>query len=185
MKTQEDILLSLIQGRAGYDFASGEVGWTRGSDACTWFGITCNDAGDVTGISLTGYALKATLPSDFSALSILEVLILTNCDLSGTIPPTVAQMTNLREVDLSLNHLTGALPSFVSQRLTIVSMAHNMFSGTMPSLGSTGRPHLITFNLKVRGTLLFFCRRKTSRWSLVPKRRNFWFFSWTDSLSLS
>jgi hypothetical protein len=155
MKAQEDIILSLIQGRAGYGFASGEAGWTRGSDACTWFGIVCSEAGDVTGISLTGYSLEGTLPTDFSELSSLEVLILVNCDISGTIPPAVARMSNLREVDLSLNHFTGGLPHFASTRLTVLSLAHNMFSGPMPPIGSADRPQLITVNLKVRGSL--FC----------------------------
>ncbi len=159
MKSQEDTLLSLIQSDAGRDFISQKSGWTTTVDACTWFGISCNAAGEVTGISLTGYSLQATLPSALSKLSNLQNLILTNCDLSGTIPSVVTQIDSLRALDLSLNHLTGDIPTFSSTKLTILSLAHNMFSGPIPPFSSMLLPDIITIDLndnQISGTVAAF-----------------------------
>lgn len=157
MKANEDILLSLIQGRPGYEFSTGAIGWTRGTDACTWLGIACDDeTGSVREISLTGYKLEATLPSDLSELTTLEVISLSDCGIIGAIPSEVAEMSLLREIDLSLNQLTGTVPHFASTQLAVLSIPNNMLSGPMPILGHVERSNLITINLKVRYGICFF-----------------------------
>lgn len=159
MTSQEDILLSLIQKNAGNKFASDQTGWIRGTDVCSWFGVTCDASGHVIAISLTGYSLQATLPSDLSGLVDLENLLLVNCDLKGTIPDSVAQMQSLREVDFSLNQLSGALPLFTSPRLNAILLGHNKLSGMIPSIGKYGSGDLITIDLKVcSNSCLIFSR---------------------------
>lgn len=146
--TQESILLSLIQNDKGTEFTSEKSGWEQGTDACSWFGVQCDDMGEVTQISLTGYELQATLPTELAQLSSLEHFTLSNCMLQGTIPSSIAHMANLRTFDVTFNELTGSIPFFLSSKLALLALGHNQLTGQIHMIGSVDLPELVTFVCK-------------------------------------
>jgi Leucine-rich repeat (LRR) protein len=119
------------------------------SPVCNWYGISCNNGGKVTSLSLTGYSLQGTLVSQLGQLTDLEDLVLTNCGLRGSIPKEIAALPELHVVDLSFNQLTGPVPIFAASSLTLLSLARNKLTGSIPPL-LMGMPELITLDYKVR-----------------------------------
>ena len=110
--------------------------WLSTGDVCTWFGITCDVAGNVKEISLVENNLKGTLPFEFFLLSELSVLRLDNNAMTGTIPSDLAMLTNLNRLQLSSNSFGGTLPTELGllSSLNFLSFARNdNISGTIPS----------------------------------------------------
>ncbi|KAH7857076.1 hypothetical protein Vadar_008807 [Vaccinium darrowii] len=109
-------------------------GNSSASSPCNWRGISCNSAGNVTGLNLSHTGLQGTLdhlnfsyfplllrldlidnqlngsiPANIGLLSNLVYLDLSNNSFSGTIPLSIANLTKVVELDFSLNKLTGQL----------------------------------------------------------------------------
>ncbi|WOL16257.1 leucine-rich repeat receptor-like serine/threonine-protein kinase [Canna indica] len=64
----------------------------------------------VTALYLSGYGLSGDLP-DFSTLTALETIDLSNNSITGNIPEFLGKLPNLKELNLGDNKLTGAIPS--------------------------------------------------------------------------
>ena len=79
---------------------------------CSWFGISCNQAGSVIGLNLTNSSLKGTLHGfSFSSLPNLAILDLSMNGLFGTVPIEISNLSKLTLLDLSFNKLLGEIPS--------------------------------------------------------------------------
>lgn len=84
----------------------------KGNDPCTpWLGLTCN-SGQIVVVNFQNMGLTGTISSNFSALALLERLILANNYLTGTIPSELASLPKLNTVDVSNNQLHGEKPAF-------------------------------------------------------------------------
>ena len=80
----------------------------------------------------SGSGIGGTLPNEFSNLSQLSTISISNNSLTGTIPSSWANLTKLWSIDLSYNSLSGKIP--FTNYLTIASLAptmrfsHNFFN---------------------------------------------------------
>ncbi|KDO37259.1 hypothetical protein CISIN_1g0413001mg, partial [Citrus sinensis] len=116
--------------------------WTNAStnvsskiSPCAWYGISCNDAGRVTNISLRNTGLSGTL-RDFSFSSFPQLVHL---DLSlngffGTIPSQIGNLTKLSYISLDSNQLSGKIPAEVGllTHLKVLSFQFNELDGSIP-----------------------------------------------------
>ncbi|XP_061974928.1 receptor-like kinase TMK3 isoform X3 [Populus nigra] len=109
-----NVLLSVAK-NFGYPASLADL-W-KGNDPCTstqaWKGITCG-GGDILVINLKKAGLSGTISSDFSLISRLQKLILSDNMLTGTIPDELISLSNLALLDVSNNKLSGQIPKFRS-----------------------------------------------------------------------
>ncbi|KAL3139326.1 hypothetical protein ABBQ38_003661 [Trebouxia sp. C0009 RCD-2024] len=115
--------------------------WQAGApNACSFSGVTCNSAQEVTELNLAGKDLGGSLPQDASAytpLTTLTLLDLSTNQLTGSLPP-LGSLTALQTLELMENSFTGPLPELSGFRnLTVINFQDNQFSGTLPSSWST------------------------------------------------
>jgi len=150
--TQEDILLSLIQGTSGSAWAEDKKGWKRNDDsdgACTWDGVECDavDKETVTGINLSNLDLAGTLPTLLCQLGTLNSIILSQNIIHGSIPKEIANLPHLEILDLSENEMSGTIPDFSSPLLKKLILKNNRLSGTLPHDLGQRHERLTTFDV--------------------------------------
>ena len=121
---------------------TGGAGWTNSTNwngvdgtECTWFGVTCNGAGDtVTAIDLNANNLTGSLPATLNSLTNLVIFLAYDNQLTGSIP-SLAGLTNLAYFYVNNNQLTGTIPSLAGlTNLARFYAYNNQLSGTIPSL---------------------------------------------------
>ena len=80
-------------------------------------------------------ALRGTLPTELGYLTLLEVFVVQNNDLSGIVPSEVGNWKKLKEIDLSQNGFRGDLPTQIGSLsdLKVFDVSNNKFSGSLPS----------------------------------------------------
>ncbi|XP_049933841.1 probable LRR receptor-like serine/threonine-protein kinase At1g05700 isoform X1 [Nymphaea colorata] len=78
-----------------------------------WLNCSTDDPPRVTELHLNGLGLDGTLP-DFSGLTALEIIDLSNNSLSGHIPEFLGTFPHLKELNLTYNSFTGSLPASVA-----------------------------------------------------------------------
>lgn len=110
------------------------TGWRNSTlGLCSWYGITCNMDGNVTGISLSDNELIGNL-SEASGLHdavSLQEIDLSNNRLSGVIPLGFGLMPQLEKLDLSGNRFSFFPPRWGSGagQLQHLSVQYNNISG--------------------------------------------------------
>ncbi|KAJ0099360.1 hypothetical protein Patl1_22156 [Pistacia atlantica] len=88
------------------------------SDHCTWYGVSCNIAGSVNGVSLISTNITGKLARfNFSCFPNLISLDLSNNNIKGSIPSEIGCLKNLEKLDLSGNNLNGQIPSTLVLRI--------------------------------------------------------------------
>lgn len=121
--------------------ATGGENWKNNDNWCSdkplseWYGITTDNSGRVTQVSLSSNQLSGYLPPEIGNLTKLYGLYLDSNRLTGNIPSELCTLTNLGYLDFGLNQLSGAIPSGIGNmtNLTGLYLNGNMFSGTIPS----------------------------------------------------
>ena len=148
------------------------------SDPCTapWGGISCQDDGGVTALSLLNLGLGGALPltsslgllSDLlsldlasngiggtlspealSGMSLLTALDMSGGSISGTLPSELWGLAGLQRLALSSNDIGGTLISGGLEQLaalTALALGGNLFSGGIPD-DFGGTPELADLNL--------------------------------------
>ncbi|KAJ1416245.1 Leucine-rich repeat [Sesbania bispinosa] len=99
-------------------------------------------------LNLSHTNFSGPLPESVHNLRQLSTLDLSNCKFNGTLPNSMSDLTQLVHLDLSFNNFTGPLPSFNrSKALTVLSLNHNDFKGTVPSSHFEGLKTLMSIDL--------------------------------------
>ena len=80
---------------------------TDGTDLNDWFGVTTNEAGQVTQIQLASNNLKGPIPNSIGRFAALEVLDLSRNDISGSLPEGLAGCIALQTLSLRKVRLSG------------------------------------------------------------------------------
>ncbi|KAK3199326.1 hypothetical protein Dsin_022741 [Dipteronia sinensis] len=119
---------------------------------CNWIGITCNQAGSITSISLFGSIGKAGELGqfNFSCFPNLEYFDVFYNNLSGTIPAEVGALSKLVYLDLSYNNLTGCIPPEIGnlRNLSTLYLDYNKLTGHIPpSLGDLTKLEILSLGL--------------------------------------
>nr|POF02327.1 isoform 2 of mdis1-interacting receptor like kinase 2 [Quercus suber] len=102
---------------------------------CSWFGVSCNQAGSVVRLNLTNSGLKGTLHEfPFSYLPNLAYVDLSMNELFGTIPFQISHLSKLIYLDMSFNNLLGELPPHIGllTNLEVLHLAENQLNGSIP-----------------------------------------------------
>ncbi|KAI2509123.1 hypothetical protein MHU86_5242 [Fragilaria crotonensis] len=130
-------------------------GWVVGSDSdvCSWDGVQCDTADQVTALALPETDLLATLPTELAILTQLEIIDLRQNLLQGTIPIEFASMTSLVSVVLKDNlRLTGSIPVFKSSKLKHLDLSRMGLTGQIPP--DFGKRNLALTLLELKGNQL-------------------------------
>ena len=126
-------LIALYNATGGANWTN-RTNWLSNSPISDWRGVTTNDDGRVTAISLKENGLKGQLPAALDDLSELTNLTLTKNELSGPIPDSLSRLSRLQRLDLGRNRLTGPLPSWLGNlsELTNLTLYNNDLRGPIP-----------------------------------------------------
>ena len=99
-----------------YNSADGDD-WVYQSDCLSdrpigeWRGVTTDDNGRVTHLSLSRDQMSGEIPPELGSLTNLQVLSLWGNELRGEIPAELGSLSNLQRLNLSFNlGLSGPLP---------------------------------------------------------------------------
>jgi len=105
-------------------------------------GVRCDDNGNVIEVHLDANELRGTLPSEFSAMSVLEVLSLSNNEIDGSIPSSISELGWLEKLYLSDNLFTSTLPDSIAglTKLEVLDISSCLLTGTIPN----GLPSITT-----------------------------------------
>ncbi len=115
-------------------------GWQNGAigqdcNVCEYYGVTCNELGRVSGISLNSNNLTgSSIPSSLANVTYLSSLRLYNNNLSGSLPGFFSSFSYLQTLDLGNNDFTGSIPSGLGsiQSLKSLYLDGNLLTGTLP-----------------------------------------------------
>ena len=122
--------------------------WKTGAPLGEWSGVTTDDDGRVTRLTLVGSGLVGAMPAALGSLASLETLNLGDNELSGPIPDALGNLARLEELDLGGNELAGPIPDALGNlaRLEELDLAQNDLAGPIPGalqrLSSLARLHL-------------------------------------------
>ena len=142
--------------------ATGGENWTFSanwniSTVGEWSGVTTDDDGRVTHLSLFHKNLTGPLPPELGTMAHLESLELNNNNLTGSIPPELGALTNLRILHLNQNNLTGPLPPELGALTNLqgLYLGYNNLTGSIPpELGAlTNLEILYLFHNNLTGPL--------------------------------
>mmetsp|Transcript_46372 Transcript_46372/g.112427 ORF Transcript_46372/g.112427 Transcript_46372/m.112427 type:complete len:141 (-) Transcript_46372:1511-1933(-) len=110
----ERFVLSLFFESCGGDGWNLSGGWRNpNSDACDWFGVSCDSSNRVVSLLSQFNGLEGTLPSEIGLLNALTRIGLQTNRLRGNIPAEIGRLTDLEFLDLRNNRLEGRVPAAV------------------------------------------------------------------------
>ena len=100
----------MFEATGGQDWVNNH-NWLSDKQLSAWYGVTTDESGRVTRLSLRGNQLNGEIPAQLGALSELERLVIDDNQLSGEIPVELGNLSNLQWLDLDRNLLSGPIPS--------------------------------------------------------------------------
>jgi Zn-dependent metalloprotease len=126
-------LVLLYESTNGVDWQN-RTNWTTAPDACTWYGITCEN-GRVTQIDLQDNNLIGTLPPELGNLTELRALRLSVNNMKGEIPNELGNLRKLQQLYLSENQLRGQIPPELGNltQLIYLTLNNNKLTGRLPA----------------------------------------------------
>mmetsp|Transcript_29806 Transcript_29806/g.44056 ORF Transcript_29806/g.44056 Transcript_29806/m.44056 type:complete len:773 (-) Transcript_29806:38-2356(-) len=116
--------------------------WMTDDSVCGWFGVACDENGEVTSISLVNNLLSGSIPTEIALLNQLTSLDLMSIlptqfgnEIEGSIPSEMGELTRLQSLRITSNKLYGTIPSTIGKcsNLKEVWLADNALTGRIPT----------------------------------------------------
>ena len=153
-KTDREVLMILFNGGRNHVWRSKE-NWGTEAPLSTWAGVSTDEEGRVTALSLPENQIGGEIPSELGNLDRLEILDLSRNSFSGVIPPELGSLERLTTLNLSLNRfiITPIPPEFGNlANLRSLNLKGIDIRGSLPAqlFGLTG---LEVLRLRVRGAI--------------------------------
>ena len=132
--TDRYVLIALYRATSGANWSKSN-NWLTDAPLDTWYGVTTDENGRVTDLTLSENELSGAIPPELGNLRNLEWLDLSENELSGTIPPELGNLRNLRGLALGGNSLSGVIPPELGNLINLTGLAlwSNGLSGSIPS----------------------------------------------------
>ena len=138
--TDRAALIALYAATGGDEWVNGRYDYKKwvvddpASPVSEWYGVTADDSGRVTRLSLRNNQLSGDLPAELGDLTELVELNLEHNQLTGPIPPELGNLANLEILSLSANRLNGAIPPELGDLtgLRWLNLEHNELTGAVP-----------------------------------------------------
>ena len=133
VETDRAALVALYNATGGANWRY-NTNWLGSVPVGKWHGVTTDDDGRVTRLSLPINNLTGPIPPELGALTNLTALNLAINNLTGPIPPELGALTNLTALSLYVNNLTGSIPPELGAltNLTALSLYVNNLTGSIP-----------------------------------------------------
>jgi len=127
--------LVAVYGAANGNAWHSNTNWLSDAQVCNWFGVSCNNNGDMIGLDLYDNSLSGSLPSELGLLTDLQILRLASNALSGSLPSELGLLTDLQVLRFNHNTLSGNLPSELGlfENLQRLYLDSNSLVGSIPS----------------------------------------------------
>jgi hypothetical protein len=125
----EEASLREFYNQTGGDNWIDNTGWggNETTSYCDWFGVSCNDNGQVSALVLGSNNLSGPI-DPFPELLDLEMLDLAKNELSGTVGLwQFYPFQKLVHIDLSYNYLQGEIDALLSPSIEHADFSHNKF----------------------------------------------------------
>ena len=131
--------------------------WLSNKPIGEWVGVTTNDEGRVTILSIWNQGMTGEIPLEIADLTHLQQLSLGHNQLTGEIPSELANLPNLDRIRINGNQLTGSIPSELGNldNLEYLDVSLNQMSGEiLPWLGNlTNLENVNLSNNQFSGTI--------------------------------
>ena len=138
-------LVALYNTAGGLDW-SNNSNWLSDAPLGQWHGVTTDNNGRVTNLSLFENKLTGWIPAELGNLANLERLYLPDNQLTGEIPAELGNLTNLERLYLRDNQLTGKIPAELGNlaNLEWLYLPDNQLTGGIPAeLGNLANLQLL------------------------------------------
>ena len=128
-----DALVALYKATDGPNWRN-NTNWLSDAPTSEWHGVTTDDNGCITRLSLGGNQLNGKVPPELGNLVNLTSLELYGNQLSGEIPPELGNLVNLTSLGLYGNRLSGEIPPKLGSlpNLGYLNLSNNRLSGEIP-----------------------------------------------------
>lgn len=155
-------VLTILYKETGGSRWSRSDNWVTDAPLDTWFGVTTDSAGNVTGLGLPGNRLNGRIPPELGMLESLEHLdfgmyYADSNSLPGSIPPELGNLQNLEYLNLTLSGVKGSIPSELGnlRNLKVLRLALNRLTGSLPpELGNLQNlEELILYSNRLTGSI--------------------------------
>ena len=131
--TDRAALVALYDATGGANWRY-NTNWLGSVPVGKWHGVTTDDDGRVTRLSLPINNLTGRLPPELGTMAHLKTLSLPINNLTGSIPPELGDLTNLTALYLRQTNLTGSIPPELGDltNLKMLSLYANNLTGSIP-----------------------------------------------------
>ena len=127
------VLVELYNATDGANWAD-NTNWLSEEPIREWHGVSTDDEGRVSELSLYENQLSGEIPTELGNLSNLQRLHLGGNQLTGGIPTELGSLTNMQDLYLGENQLTGGIPAELESlpNLQSLNVGGNQLTGEIP-----------------------------------------------------
>ena len=112
--------------------------WLSSASECDWYGVFCNERGNVEQLTLPKNGLEGALVSELEILNDLIHINLGGNKLTGALPEWGALASGMQHLSLDGNSFVGSIPYSAPHwaNLKTLDLARNRFTGTLKLPGN-------------------------------------------------
>ena len=128
------VLVALYNAMDGPNWAD-NTNWLSDEPIGTWQGVTTDEEGRVSELSLRRNQLTGEIPTGLGNLSTLQTLDLAANQLTGEIPTELGNLSKVRALSLGGNQLTGEIPTELGSLASVewLYLGLNQLTGEIPA----------------------------------------------------